>query len=274
MAVLFDRLKQVEPSPDARRLLWHVLSVGTVSRDEPERREAHDKPGAFLFWVHSGRGTLHYRGASWRLARGSRCWLLDLRHPRQYVPARGCKLVTSGMRFAGPGVESWLDALGRDNEFVIARRMDMFAIQRTQQHILELVTRRPRGYEWHVHLLVTHILGVLLKLRAVLAESRPPIPRAVARVVNAVRANPLRKWQVSEVARLSGISYSGLRTKFKEAEGETLANFLRGICLEQARLLLSDPGVSCKQVAERLDFSSEHEFSHFFHRVTGMRPTQ
>jgi len=82
MAISFDRLHQVEPSPEARRLLWHVLSVGVVTRNEAERREAHDKPGAFLFWVSSGKGTLDVGERSFHLRPGSRCWLLDMRQPR------------------------------------------------------------------------------------------------------------------------------------------------------------------------------------------------
>jgi hypothetical protein len=100
MAISFDRLHLVEPSPEARRLLWHVLSVGVVSRDEPERHEAHDKPGAFLFWMVSGQGTLKFKNGSFPLRTGPRCWLLDLRHPRVYVPAPGRKLVTNGLRYA------------------------------------------------------------------------------------------------------------------------------------------------------------------------------
>jgi len=72
MAISFDRLHLVEPSPEARRLLWHVLSVGIVARDEPEHHEAHDKPGAFLFRVASGRGTLQFKSGSFPLRTGPR----------------------------------------------------------------------------------------------------------------------------------------------------------------------------------------------------------
>jgi hypothetical protein len=82
MAISFERLQHVEPSPEARRLLWHVLSVGVVTRDEPEQHEGFDKPGAFLFWISSGRGTLEVGGRSFQLRPGPRCWLLDLRQAR------------------------------------------------------------------------------------------------------------------------------------------------------------------------------------------------
>jgi AraC-like DNA-binding protein len=251
-----------------------VLSVGVVTRDEPERREAHDKPGAFLFWVSSGKGTLEVGERSFHLRPGPRCWLLDLRQPRNYIPAPGRKLVTNGLRLAGPGVEAWLELLGAGGEFVFAQPGDLASIRRAQRHIIELVTRRPRAYEWQVHMLVTQILGLLLGVRRVLSEPARPAPRAVARVADAVTANPARKWQARELARVARISYSGLRTQFKQAQGETLREFLCRIRLDQARLRLGDPQLTCKDVARQLDFSSEHEFSHWFRRTAGVSPTQ
>jgi len=274
MTISFDRLHRVEPSPEARRLLWHVLSVGVVARDEPERHEAHDKPGAFLFWVVSGRGTLQFKSGSFSVRTGPRCWLLDLRHPRTYVPEPGRKLVTSGLRFAGPGVEAWLDLLGRESEFVFTQPGDLAGIRRAQRQIIELVTRRPRAYEWQVHTLVTQVLGLLLRVRGVLSEPARPMPRPVARTLDAVAANPARNWRARELADRAGVSYSGLRSIFKQVQGETLKQFLQRIRLEQARLRLCDPRLAIKDVARELDFSSEHYFSHFFRSATGMSPSQ
>lgn len=274
MAISLERLQHVEPSPEARRLLWHVLSAGVVTRDEPERHEGFDKPGAFLFWISSGRGTLEVGGRSFQLRPGPRCWLLDLRQARDYLPAPGRRLVSTGVRFAGPGVEAWLDLLGAPAAFTVARPAEFAGIRRVQRRIRELVTRRPRAYEWQVHLLVTHILGLLLDRRGLLAEPPKSVPASVARVLASVGAHPERPWRAHELARVAGISGSGLRTKFKQAQGETLRGFLARVRLEQARLRLGDPRLTCKDVARQLDFSSEHEFSHFFRRGAGISPSQ
>lgn len=274
MAILFDRLHHLEPSPEARRLLWHVLSAGIVSRDEPEPHAAHDKPGAFLFWVASGKGTLHGQNTSCLLRPGRRCWLLDLRQARTYVPEPRQKLVTNGLRFAGPGVEAWLDLLGAESEFVFFQPGDSAFVRRTQRQIIELITRRPRAFEWQVHLLVTQILGVLLKVRRVLSEPSRPVPTPVTRVLTAVSANPTRNWKARELARIARVSYSQLRAHFKQVQGETLKTFLIRTRLEQARLLLCDPRLTIKEVASQLDFSSEYYFSHFFRKSAGMRPRE
>ncbi|MCX6897878.1 MAG: hypothetical protein NT105_04185 [Verrucomicrobia bacterium] len=60
MPISFVQLHQVEPSPAARRLLWHVLSIGCVWRDEPEAHPALDKAGVFLCRVVSCRGAAHW----------------------------------------------------------------------------------------------------------------------------------------------------------------------------------------------------------------------
>ena len=89
--------------PEARRLFWHVLSIGSVSRDEPERHAGLDKAGLFLFRVVAGTGRLEMRGDQYRLTRGQNCWLVDLHHPRIYLPDDGKTLRTEGVRFSGPG---------------------------------------------------------------------------------------------------------------------------------------------------------------------------
>ena len=79
MKISQPRMCFVEPSAPARRLLWHALSLGSVTRDEPERHAGYDKPGVFLFWVVEGLGRMEVEGADYPLERGDCCWLVDLR---------------------------------------------------------------------------------------------------------------------------------------------------------------------------------------------------
>ena len=67
-------------------------------------------------------------------------------------------------------------------------------------------------------------------------------------------------------------SYSGLRTLFFTMLHENLHSFVQRRRLEHAQMLLADPGLSIKQVAEQMNFSSEFYFSHFFKRLKGMSP--
>lgn len=94
------------------------------------------------------------------------------------------------------------------------------------------------------------------------------------RVLDAVLSAPSRDWQASELAAVAAVSYSRLRTLFKASQQETLHDFLQRTRLDEARQLLCDHRLSVKDIAARLNFSSEFYFSHFFRCATGMSPTR
>lgn len=274
MAISLARLRFTDPSPVARRLLWHVLSVGSVTRDEPEHHGGHDKPGWFLFWVVSGEGRLQLGHRTLHLKPGPRGWLLDLRQPRVYQPAAGRRLVTASIRFSGLGMDAWREALGAPEEFVFRQPRDWTCLRTTQRRILTLVERRPAGYEWRIHRLLGDLLGLLLRVRDGLGVPEEPVSQPVRRVLDAVLANPVRDWRAKELGQVAGVSDSALRSLFKRSQQESLHGFLQRTRLDQARLLLGDPRLSVKQVAQRLHFSSAVYFSHFFRRATGLTPRQ
>lgn len=274
MPVSFTQLRFMQPSPMARRLLWHVLSVGPVKRDEPERHAGRDKAGAFLFWVHAGEGELTVGRQRLRLAPGRRCWLLNLAHDRTYTPVSGKALTTRGVRFRGPGLEAWLEQLGTPAEFPFPDAAHFNLLRGEYRGLLRLVSRRPAGFEWEVHLRINRILGALLKTRDWLATVPPELPLPVQRVIEAVLADPARSWKAADLPAVAGVSYSTLRMLFARSQDETLQTFLRRVRLDQACGLLRDARLPVKEVARRLNFSSEFYFSHFFRRAMGLSPSQ
>lgn len=269
-----SRLYFAEPSAAARRLLWHALSLGSVTRDEPERHSGYDKPGVFLFWVVAGLGTMEVEGHDYPLQRGNCCWLVDLRQPRNYLPQADSMLHTEGVRFSGPGVEAWLELLRGPPDFQFTNAKEMSLLRRSLRRLLVLVQNQPAGYEWDVHLILTNILGVLLANRQILSASSTEIVPPVARVLEAVLANPVRDWKARELAAVAHLSYSRLRELFRRSQQQTLHEFLQRTRLDQARRLLGDRTLSIKEVAAQLNFSSEFYFSHFFRHATGISPTQ
>ena len=270
MSISFSQLRFAEPSPEARRLLWYVLSIGSVSRDEPERHDGLDKAGLFLFRVVAGTGRLEMRGNQHRLTRGQNCWLVDLRHPRIYLPDDGETLRTEGVRFSGPGAEAWLELLGTDPVFTLppgTLRLRLGRLRRLVQH-------RPPQYEWAVHSELTDLRGGLLAARGVFTMPKTTVPPPVARVLDAVFADPARDWRARDLAVVAGVSYSRLRDHFQSARGETLHEFLQRTRLDLARRWLGDQRLAIKEVAQRLNFSTEFHFSRFIRRGTGLSPTR
>jgi AraC-like DNA-binding protein len=274
MPVSFSGLHVAEPSPQARRLLWHVLSVGRVWRDEPEHHAGADKAGLHLFWVVRGSGLLVTGNQRLHVAPGQGSWLVDLRHQRSYLPDVGRRLETAGFRFQGPALEAWREALGNDVSFAFQDARELAALQRAQRILLRLVRQRPAGWEWRVHETINEVLGRLAAARALFQAPAAQEPEPVRRVLEAVFAQPDRDWQAAALAKIAGVSYSRLREVFKVSRSETLHDFLQRTRLDEARRLLGDPTLTIKEVAARLHFSSEFYFSHFFRKACGMSPTQ
>jgi len=270
MAIPTSRLIFTEPSRDARRLLWHVLSIGSVTRDEPDHYEGFDKAGLFLFQVAAGTGHLETQGNRYPIEKGDVCWLLDLRHSRTYFNPLGEKTRTIGVRFNGPGVESWLELLGPDPVFAIPRILLRLRLERLRR----LVQHHPSNYEWAVHTEITTLWGELFAARQAFIAPVRSTPPAVALVLKAVEADPTRNWQAREMPELAGLSYSRLRHQFQQTQGETLHAFLLRTRLDRARCLLCDRRLAIREVAQQLNFTSEFYFSHFFRRGTGMSPSQ
>jgi AraC-like DNA-binding protein len=272
-AAAANKLTFVEPSPIARRLLWHLFSIGSRRLVQPDHHEPFEKPGAHLFWVRSGEGELEHARGRIPLRSGRKVWLADMSKPRTYVPAAKKHLTITGFRFGGPGLEFWHEVI-RDDEKAEFTLDDFRLVRRTQTELLRLVRRRPAGWEWQVHVVITNILGKLLMSRNLLVSPQAELPPPIVRVLNAISANPHRDWKAKELAAVGKVSYSLLRALFQDAKQGTIHENIQRARLDQARLLLADTRLSVKDVAAQLSFSDEFYFSHFFRRQTGMSPTQ
>ena len=263
----------VDPSPVARRLLWHLFSIGSRRLEQTDHHEKFEKPGAHLFWVQSGEGELEYKSRRFRLRRGSEVWIVDMNSPRTYIPTPGRHLTIAGFRFGGPGLEFWHEEM-RDHENAEFTLDDFRFASRMQSELLRLVRRQPAGWEWQVHMAITQLLGKMLMSRELLTSPHSELPTPVVRVLNAISANPARDWKAVELATVGKVSYSGLRAMFRSSGQGTIHQHIQRARLDQARLLLADKRLSIKDVAAQMSFSSEFYFSHFFRHHTGMTPTE
>ena len=273
MANSFAQLYHVDPSPRAQRLFWHLLSIGPVMLDRPDHHEAMDKPGAHLFWVRSGRGLLEVPGNSYALSTGLRFWLVDMKKPRTCSPLADGRIVNTGFRFGGPELEAWREELAGNNEFPMAPDDAQFIRSQTRE-LARLARIKPAAFEWSIHVIITEILGRLLKSRGLLQRGEAEVPKPLARAINRVMSDPYRDWKVTEVAREAGVSRVGLQSMFREHRHESIHEFLLRMRMDQARQLLCDERLAIKEVSARLNFSNEFYFSRFFRKRTGMSPRE
>src|SRR5439155_23108179 len=180
-------------------------------------------------------------------------------------------LTIAGFRFGGPGLEFWHEEIQNHQSAEFALEDFGFGKQ-THRELLRLVRRRPTGWEWQIHVVITNVLGQLLMSRNLLVSPHAELPAPVVRVLNAISANPLRDWKARELAAIGKVSYSGLRARFRSSGQGAIHEHIQRARLDQARLLLADDRLSVKDVAAQLSFSSEFYFSHFFRRRAGMSP--
>jgi len=272
MANSFAQLYQVAPSPRAQRLFWHLLSIGPVTLDSTDHHEAMDKPGAHLFWVRSGAGRLAVPDHDYTLKTGPRCWLVDMKMPRTCSPVPGRRIVNTGFRFGGPELAAWREEIGGGNEFALAPLDSLYIREQTRQ-LARLARKKPAGFEWDIHVIITQILGRLLKSRQRLVTPQTDVPKPLARAINRVMTDPYRDWKVTEVARSSGVNRAALQALFREHRSESIHEFLLRLRVDLARQLLSDDRLAVKEVSARLNFSNEFYFSRFFRRRTGLSPS-
>ena len=273
LSVPSDNLIFVDPSPIARRLLWHLFSIGSRRLEQPDHHQRFEKPGAHLFWVQSGEGELENENGRCEMRPGKRLWLVDMGKPRTYIPAINRHLTITGFRFGGPGLEFWHEEIRGDGNAEFS--LDDFGfVKQNYKELLRLVRRRPAGWEWQTHVVITNTLGRLLVSRALLDSPYAELPEPVVRVLNAISANPLRDWKAKELATAGKVSYSSLRALFQKSGQGTIHEHIQRARLDQARLFLADKRLSIKDVAAQLSFSSEFYFSHFFRHYPGLTPTE
>ena len=129
------------------------------------------------------------------------------------------------------------------------------------------------------HNLLSHLLGLLLRLFCSRASTAPPVsavPTSEADIISRINRHILpRLDQPLSIARLAhalGISESHLRAQFRELTGCSLGHHLREMRLKKASSLLHGTDLTITQIAARCGFESVYSFSRSFKAVGGRSP--
>lgn len=119
--------------------------------------------------------------------------------------------------------------------------------------------------------------GLACRVDAVPTAVRPPHPRdtaGVRRVRDALMADPAGDHRLDDLARLAGMSVSGLKTKFALLTGQSVFGFLRDRRLDLARHGLEREGWSVKQAAYAAGYAHPTNFATAYRRRFGMLPSE
>lgn len=94
----------------------------------------------------------------------------------------------------------------------------------------------------------------------------------VERALAALRAEPERRFSVSELAKIAGASRATFVRSFTRAVGFTPSAWLAAQRLERARTLLVETDAGLAELASRTGYASEFSLSRAFKRRFGVAP--
>jgi AraC-like DNA-binding protein len=112
------------------------------------------------------------------------------------------------------------------------------------------------------------------KAPALSGQGLTVLPEPLIRATEYMAHHLEKDFSLREVARQSGYSVRRLVQLFRKHLGPSPMAYLRDLRIAEARKLLSQPNLSVKEVAARLNFSSAQHFSKVFRDKTGVSPSQ
>ncbi len=92
------------------------------------------------------------------------------------------------------------------------------------------------------------------------------------KILNEMHLSPQKSWKIEDFCQLAGMSRSSLMQRFSELLGESPLNYLTGVRMRSAALLLESENLSVATVAEHVGYSDEAAFRKAFKRVVGIGP--
>lgn len=91
-------------------------------------------------------------------------------------------------------------------------------------------------------------------------------------LLDRVRAEPARRWSVTEMAKEAAMSERSFLRRFPEATGTSPGEWLTIVRVEQAKRLLETATAPIEEVARLAGFGSVATLRHHFGRATGLSP--
>ena len=263
----------VDSSPLARRLLFHLHSIGWSPFCRAEHYQPFKKPGASVVWVKSGRGVLRIGNSQWRVEPGPCFWFYGTDQMRFFTPDPGQHMVMYSFWFSGPGLESWLEALDSKRKTQILLQHPE-RVHKAHNAMLRLVQLRPPNWEVMIHNCLSAVLQDFLLSRNLLTPTERVLPPAIAMVLNAIETDRARDWKAADMARIARLSERTFGALFRTVMNESPHAYLQQVRLDMAREKLANPKLLIKEIAGELNFHSKQYFTKFFHKHAGISPTQ
>jgi len=146
------------------------------------------------------------------------------------------------------------------------------SIGRTLRHIFTVYDRN--GNPLRKIELQNLLLRLLLDVIEASHKSQHVVTPVILGVQEYVDRNIDSVFTVRQLARLTGLSETRFKSRFKAETGIPPADYVMRKKIDRAQLLFQSEDVSVTEVAMRLGFSTSHYFATVFRRYTGQTPSQ
>jgi transcriptional regulator GlxA family with amidase domain len=129
-----------------------------------------------------------------------------------------------------------------------------------------------------LHAAVSALIAVLFESRQIAAAELRLEPDGTRRrpdlsaVLTTMRAEYSRRWKVSDLARLVGLSSPQFFRRFKQATGSSPIDWLRRERVNEAKRRLAETQDRIRDIAEHVGYSDPMYFSRDFKKLVGISP--
>lgn len=122
--------------------------------------------------------------------------------------------------------------------------------------------------------LLTHLLGLVIRLRRQTVRETPDARQRVLASAAYMRNHPERARDLGALASMVGLSPSHYSALFRAATGHSPRQYFTRVRMARAEQMLSATNHSVKDIAQALGFDDPLHFSRVFRRVNGMSPSE
>ena len=222
-----------------------------------------------LRYTLDGNGQLEYGGRRYELGPGDG-FLIDSSKPHRYSTS-GDHWLCTVMQIDGPLPRQLIAEHPMVSDVTFSSTIYP-SFEDDQFDVLRLAQRHGIQAEYRLSSAIDTLLSRIF--RAKCQSSAPRGGNTAEQVLSYLREHYREDVSFDDVAERLFVSRATLFSAFKTATGDTPYNYLLGLRMKRARLLLKATSMPVGEIALDVGFKDQGHFGQLFKRATGMTPLQ